>query len=59
MNKPIRKEVKGKLIGMKLTMTLVRAIDSEAASEGLTRSAVIRRILTRHYGTSVPECQMA
>ena len=55
MIKTGNKAIKDKLIGMKLTKTLVGAIDLEAESEGLTRSAVIRRILTRHYSKSRDE----
>jgi predicted DNA binding CopG/RHH family protein len=54
-----RKELKEKLIGMKLAATLVEAIDLEAESEGLSRSAVIRRILTRHYAKTGNERQVA
>ena len=59
MSRKSHKEVKEKLIGMKLTATLVEAIDFEAESEGLSRSAVIRRILTRHYAKLSSERQVA
>lgn len=58
MSKP-HKELKEKLIGMKLSATLVEAIDTEAESEGLSRSAVIRRVLTRHYAAASNERQVA
>lgn len=41
--------VKGNIIGLKIDDALLRKIRAEAKAEGLTRSAIIRRILLRHY----------
>ena len=49
MRTKTKKELKDKLIGMKLATTLVNAIDTEAESEGLSRSAIIRRVLIARY----------
>lgn len=44
-----KKLIKGYIVPIKLPSALVRMIDAEAEAEGLTRSAVIRRILIRKY----------
>jgi predicted DNA binding CopG/RHH family protein len=59
MSTTTEKELKGRLIGMKLAATLVRAIDLEANAEGLSRSAVIRRILIQHYADAGTKRQVA
>lgn len=43
------KHIKGYVVPIKLAHALVRMIDAEADAEGLTRSAVIRRILIKKY----------
>ena len=45
--------LKEKNVGMKLDAVLVDAIDRDAEREGLTRSAIIRRILKRNYASTV------
>lgn len=52
LSTPTKKQIKDKLIGMKLTSSLVEAIDKDAESEGLSRSAIIRRVLIEHYRDS-------
>lgn len=47
-------EIKAHVVALKLNGSLVQAIDREAESEGLTRSAIIRRILKRKYAESEP-----
>jgi hypothetical protein len=44
-----RRQVKEHVIAMKLDQSLVDAIDRQAQEEGLTRSAVIRRLLIQHF----------
>lgn len=44
-----KKHIKGYVVPIKLAHALVRMIDAEADAEGLTRSAVIRRILIKKY----------
>lgn len=49
-----RAEIKAHVVALKLNGSLVQAIDREAEAEGLTRSAIIRRILKRTYSTTEP-----
>lgn len=41
------------VLSIKLSVQLIATIDREAEAEGLTRSAVIRRILIRNYSEPV------
>ncbi|UVT16030.1 MAG: ribbon-helix-helix protein, CopG family [Nitrospira sp.] len=42
------------VVVVKLAGSLVRSIDQEAEAEGLTRSAIIRRVLKRKYESESP-----
>lgn len=46
-----RRETKSYVVALKLAGSLVQAIDQEAESEGLSRSAIIRRALLARYQT--------
>jgi len=43
------KQIKAALVGLKISDELLKVIDQAAESEGLTRSAIIRRILLERY----------
>jgi hypothetical protein len=47
--KSIRRQRHDHVVVIKLAGSLVRVIDQEAEAEGLTRSAIIRRILKKNY----------
>lgn len=47
--KPIRRQRLDHVVVIKLAGSLVRVIDQEAEAEGLTRSAIIRRVLKKKY----------
>lgn len=53
-NRIIHPEIKDHVVALKLNGSLVHAIDREAESEGLTRSAIIRRVLIERYRESEP-----
>lgn len=44
-----KKNIKEHVVVVKLSREVVAAIDAAANVEGLTRSAVIRRLLLQHY----------
>jgi len=54
MKRRHRAEIKDHVVALKLNGSLVEAIDREAESEGLSRSAIIRRVLKRKYAEAVP-----
>lgn len=43
------KEIKGHVVVLKLTASLVQKLDAMAAAEGISRSAIIRRALMERY----------
>ena len=47
--KPVRRQRHDYVVVIKLAGSLVRVIDQEAEAEGLTRSAIIRRVLKKTY----------
>lgn len=47
--KSVRWQRHDHVVVIKLAGSLVRAIDQEAEAEGLTRSAMIRRVLKKKY----------
>jgi predicted DNA binding CopG/RHH family protein len=49
ISKPIPRQRHDHVVVIKLAESLVRTIDQEAETEGLTRSAIIRRILKKKY----------
>lgn len=46
------KQIKDRIVTLKLTGDLLSRIDLDTESEGLSRSAIIRRILLAHYRKS-------
>lgn len=47
--------LKGLVVGLKLNGSLVREIDKDAEAEGLTRSAIIRRVLLDRYRSTLKD----
>lgn len=45
----IRREVSDRVVGTKLTPTLVSLIERDGKAEGIGLSGIIRRILMQHY----------
>lgn len=51
----IRREVSDQVIGLKLDRSLILAIDRDGHAQGLTRSAIIRRLLIEKYRDQLPK----
>lgn len=47
--KPVRRQRHDVVVVIKLARSLVYVIDQDAEAEGLTRSAIIRRVLKKKY----------
>lgn len=50
-----KRERKEHVVALKMAGSLVRAIDTEAEAEGLTRSAIIRRTLLDRYRAPIKD----
>lgn len=51
---PIRRQRHDCVVVVRLDESTVRIIDQQAEAEGLTRSAIIRRVLKRKYEPESP-----